>query len=154
MLNALEEDENHMGYISEHIRHLKRGRCYNIDGKNILALGGADSVDKFRRTEGLSWWKEEAITDEDVSRVDNNIYYDYVLSHCCPLSIFNENKIYLCTLGNIVDDSNPDFHISENKLEQVYNFIDFGKWYFAHYHQDIHIDDKFTCLYHSFEELI
>ena len=143
-----------MGYVSKHIRYLKRGRCYNIDGKNILALGGADSVDKFRRTEGLSWWKEEAITDEDVSRVDNNIYYDYVLSHCCPLSVFNENKIYLCTVGNIVDDSNPDFHISENKLEQVYNFIDFGKWYFAHYHQDIHIDDKFTCLYKTFEELV
>ena len=55
-----------MGYISEHIRHLKRGRCYNIQGKNILTIGGADSVDKFRRTEGLSWWKEEAITDEGV----------------------------------------------------------------------------------------
>ena len=143
-----------MGYISEHIRHLKRGRCYNIQGKNILTLGGADSVDKFRRTEGLSWWKDEAITDEDVSRIDSNIHYDYVLTHCCPLSVFNENKIYLCTLGNIVDDSNLDFHISENKLEQVKNFIDFDKWYFAHYHQDIHINDKFTCLYHSFEELI
>ena len=119
-----------MGYVSKHIRYLKRGRCYNIDGKNILTIGGADSVDKFRRTEGLSWWKEEAITDEDVSRIDNNIYYDYVLSHCCPLSIFKENKVYLCTLGNIVDDSNPDFHISENKLEQVKNFIDFGKWIF------------------------
>ena len=78
LLNALEEDENHMGYISEHIKHLKRGRCYNIQGKNILALGGADSVDKFRRTEGLNWWKEETITDEDVSRVDNNIYYGFM----------------------------------------------------------------------------
>lgn len=153
ILNSLKEDENHMGIVSKHIRHLKRGRRYNIGGKDILAIGGADSIDKLRRTEGLSWWKEEAITDEDVNMVDPG-HYDYVLSHCCPISIFNTYKQYLCTLGNIVDDTNPQFHISDNKLEQVYNFIDFGKWYFAHYHQDIHIDDKFTCLYHSFEELI
>lgn len=152
ILNSLEEDENHMGYISKHIRHLKRGRRYNIDGKDILAIGGADSVDKFRRTPGLSWWEEEVITDEDIGRIDPG-QYDYVLTHTCPTSIFNENKMYLCTLGNIVDDNNPDFKISNNKLEQVLNFIDFKHWYFGHYHVNLHIDDKFTCLFHMFEEL-
>lgn len=152
ILNSLEEDENHMGYVSEHIRHLKRGRRYNIGGKDILAIGGADSIDKFRRTPGLSWWEEEAITDEDVNRIDPG-HYDYVLSHTCPLSIFNQNKTYLCTLGNIVDDSNPEFKISNNKLEQVFNFIDFKHWYFGHYHVDLHIYDKFTCLFNMFKEL-
>lgn len=143
-----------MGYVSEHIRHLKRGRTYNIDGKKILVLGGADSVDKLRRTPGLSWWEEETITDDDIARVDNGVHYDYVLSHCCPLSIFNNNKPYLCTLGNIVDNSDPELHKSENKLEQVLNFIEFDKWYFGHYHVDLHLDDKFTCLFHTYEELI
>ena len=152
ILNSLEEDENHMGYISEHIRHLKRSRRYNIDGKDILALGGADSIDKFRRTPGLSWWEEEAITDDDVDRVDPG-EYTYVLTHCCPISIFKTYKPYLCTLGNIVDDTNPDFHISDNKLEQVYNFIDFKHWYFGHYHVDLHLGDKFTCMFNNFEEL-
>jgi hypothetical protein len=125
----LEDDENHMGYVSEHIRYLKRGRRYNIGGKDILALGGADSVDKYRRTEGLSWWADETISDEDVSRVEAG-HYDYVLTHCCPLSVFKANKPYLCTLGNIVDDDNPELHQSENKLEQVLNFIDFKHWWF------------------------
>lgn len=98
ILNSLPEDENGMGYISKHIRHLKRGRRYNINGKNILAIGGADSVDQFRRTEGLSWWREEAITQEDIDRVEPG-HYDYILSHTCPLSIFEANKIHLCTLG-------------------------------------------------------
>jgi len=129
-LNALKEDENQMGYVSEHIRHLKRGRIYNIQGKKILTIGGADSIDKLRRTEGLSWWKDEAITDEDVARVEPG-YYDYVLTHCCPSHIFNEYQAYLCTVTNAQDNNNhPDWHISENKLEQVYHFIDFGKWYF------------------------
>ena len=152
ILNSLKEDENHMGYISEHIRHLKRGRRYNIDGKDILALGGADSIDKFRRTPGLSWGEEEAITDDDVDRVDPG-EYTYVLTHCCPISIFKTYKPYLCTLGNIVDDTNPDFHISDNKLEQVYNFIDFKHWYFGHNHVDLHLGDKFTCMFNNFEEL-
>ena len=152
ILNSLDEDENHMGYISEHIRHLKRGRRYNIGGKDILAIGGADSVDKFRRTEGLSWWKDEAITDEDVDRIDAG-HYDYVLSHTCPTSVFEANKMYLCTLGNIVDDNNPEFKISNNKLEQVLNFITFNKWYFGHYHVDITLDDEFACLFHGWKEL-
>ena len=153
ILNALEEDENQMGYISEHIRHLKRGRVYNIQGKKILTIGGADSIDKFRRIEGLSWWKDEAITDEDVARVEPG-YYDYVLTHCCPSHIFNEYKAYLCTLPNVQDSDNSDWHISENKLEQVYQFIDFGKWCFAHYHIDLDLDDKFSCLFHNFKELV
>lgn len=152
-LNALKEDENGMGYVSEHIRHLKRGRIYNIQGKKILTIGGADSIDKLRRIEGLSWWKDEAITDEDVARVEPG-YYDYVLTHCCPSHIFNEYKAYLCTVTNIQDSDNPDWHISENKLEQVYQFIDFGKWCFGHYHIDLDLNDKFSCLFHSFKELI
>ena len=152
-LNALEEDENHMGYISEHIRHLKRGRTYNIEIEYNVQKQKQDSIDKFRRVEGLSWWKDEAIIDEDIARVEPG-YYDYILTHCCPSHIFNEYKAYLCTLTNIQDSDNPDWHISENKLEQIYQFIDFGKWCFAHYHQDIHLDDKFTCLFHTFEELV
>lgn len=154
LLGRLEDDANHMGDVSEHIKYLKRGRAYEIDGKTILALGGADSIDKYRRTEGTDWWKEETITDDDVNRVDPNKHYDYVLSHCCPTHIFNAHKIYLCTLANIVDENEPEFHVSENKLEQVYNFIDFGHWYFGHYHVDLHIDDEFTCLFNSFAELV
>lgn len=153
LLSNLQEDENRMGYVSEHIRYLKRGRRYNIDGKNILAIGGADSVDKLRRTLGLSWWAEEQITDDDVERVEVD-NYDYVLSHCCPISIFNENKVYLCSLANIIDEEDPELHVSENKLEQIKNFIDFKKWYFGHYHVDLHLNDKFTCLYNTFEELV
>ena len=153
LLNRLEEDENYMGNVSKHIKWLKRGRTYNIDGKKILAIGGADSVDKNLRTPDLSWWIQEQITNEDVSKVEAT-HYDYVLSHCCPTSIFNMNKVYLCTRGNIVDDTNIEFHQSENKLEQILNFIEFDKLYFGHYHVDLHIDEQFTCLYNSFEELI
>lgn len=152
ILKTLDTNEKDMGIVSPHIHWLKRGRRYNIGGKDILALGGADSIDKYRRTEGLSWWPDEAITDEDVSKVEM-AHYDYVLTHCCPISVFNNYKPYLCTLGNIVDDTNPEFHISDNKLEQVLGFITFGHWYFGHYHVDLDLDEDFTCLFNGWREL-
>lgn len=121
--------ENNMRKCSDNIYMLERGQVYNFEGKKILTIGGADSVDKFRRIKHLSWWEQEQISDEDVARVEPG-YYDYVLTHCCPSHIFNEYKAYLCTLTNIQDSDNQDWHISENKLEQVYQFIDFGKWCF------------------------
>lgn len=152
LLNKLEEDENKMGHISEHIKHLKRGYVYNIEDKKILTIGGADSIDKFRRQEGLNWWREETITDDDISRI-NIDYYDYVLTHTCPVSILEEYRSILCTLGDIVDNNNPEYKISNNKLEQVKNFIDFGHWFFGHMHIDQRLNDKFTCLLDSFVEL-
>lgn len=153
LLNQLPIDENGMGYVSDHIRHLRRGCRYNIDGKDILTVGGADSVDKFRREEGLSWWKEEEITEAEIDAIAAG-HYDYVLSHSCPLSIFEQNKIYLCTLGNIVDDNNPEFKKSNIQLERLLQKIDFKQWWFGHYHTDVHLNDKFTCLMNRFEELI
>lgn len=152
ILNSLLEDENGMGMISPHIRHLKRGRRYNIQGKDILAIGGADSIDKYRRIGGVSWWQDEQITDKDIKDIAG--HYDYVLSHTCPTSVFERYKMYLCSFDNIVDDDDIAFKVCNNKLEEVKTKITFNKWYFGHYHQDIHLDEQFTCLYHSWEELI
>ena len=152
LLKLLKEDENGMGYISEHIRHLKRGREYFIENKSFLTIGGADSIDKFRRTEGLNWWKEETITQKDIEKIEKK-YYDYVLSHTCPTSVFDEYKFYLCTLGNIVDDTDPAYRISGDKLEEVLKNIDFGHWWFAHYHVDKKLNDKFTCLFNYFQQI-
>lgn len=152
ILNSLPIDENGMGHISDHIKHLRRGCHYNIDGKDILSVGGADSVDKFRRVEGLSWWREEEITSKEIEAIAAD-HYDYVLSHSCPLSIFEENKVYLCTLGNIVDDNDEEFKKTNIQLENLLQKIDFNHWYFGHYHVDLHLDDKFTCLLNAFVEL-
>jgi hypothetical protein len=38
------------------------------DGTRFLFLGGAPSIDKWNRTEGLSWWPEETITEEEYKK--------------------------------------------------------------------------------------
>ena len=36
-----------------------RGSLIDLDGISHLFCGGAESTDKYRRTEGVNWWKEE-----------------------------------------------------------------------------------------------
>ena len=155
ILKSLLVSEDGIAHISKHIHYIPRGSRLILNfgeyTKTMLAMGGADSIDKNRRIPGLSWWQEEQITKEDIAEITG--HFDYVVTHCCPTSIFVENKIYLCTLNNIIDDSNPEYHISENRLEELKQNITFDKWFFGHYHVDLHINDKFQCLFNSFEEI-
>lgn len=142
--------ENNMGKISNNIYHLRRGQIYEFEDKKVLVCGGADSVDKYRRIENLDWWEEETITEEDIVKISAG-HYDYVLTHCCPRSIFENNKIYLSTLQFL--DENTINHNSEDMLEKLKNKITFDHFWFGHYHIDIELDDKFRCLFKDFLEL-
>ena len=142
--------ENNMGKVTDGIYHLLRGQTYYFDGKKVLVCGGADSVDLYRRVEGLSWWPEEAISESEIDAIAAD-HYDYVLTHCCPRSVFESNKAYLITLDNLNQDAIN--HYSEDMLEKLMNKITFDKWYFGHYHIDRDLDDKFCALFNHFELL-
>lgn len=126
ILNSLPTDSDGEGIVSQHIHWLKRGTVKDFNGKKCLCIGGAESLDKLRRTKHLSWWEEESITDDDIALVDIDDY-DYVFTHCCPRSILNEN---IAILGNPVFDQDEIDHNSEDKLELVKNFIEFKHWWF------------------------
>lgn len=139
------------GNVSPHITYLPRGHSFQLYGKRFLCMGGADSIDKIFRTKHLSWWEQEKIIKEDIAKVDKNLEYDYVLTHCCPRSVFEQNKLFLCTLDNIGWESIE--HDSEDRLEEMMDSLHFKKWYFAHYHVDLALDDKFQCLFNDFVEI-
>ncbi|WP_372983351.1 metallophosphoesterase [Microbacterium sp.] len=46
---------------------LPRPARLSIGGRSVLSLGGAASVDRESRIEGLTWWPDEAITDAHVA---------------------------------------------------------------------------------------
>jgi len=125
ILNSL-PTYNGEGVLSEHIRWLKRGTVKDFNGKKCLCIGGADSVDKFRRIKHLSWWEDEQITQEDIDRCPIGTY-DYVFSHACPLSIFKDNSMYLSDPQYIDIDFD---HTSEERLDQLKDKIQFNNWWF------------------------
>ena len=55
--------------IAKNVIYQPRGSVHeDEDGTRFLFLGGAPSIDRALRTEGVSWWPEETITDEEHAR--------------------------------------------------------------------------------------
>lgn len=139
---------------SEHIHYFPRGfitfvdvECGSrIESRKVLFLGGADSVDKFRRTEHLSWWEDEKITEADINNIKGSFYY--VFTHCGPLSIVEKNKGWLYTISNINDTNG--IHDSEKALDKLKDKILFDHWWFAHYHTDMDLGEGFKCIFNDF----
>jgi hypothetical protein len=71
--------------IAERITHLPRGYRWTWHGETWMALGGAASVDRHMRKEGVSWWPGETLTDDDITRaIADGEHVDIVVSHDAP----------------------------------------------------------------------
>lgn len=73
--------------ISPNVHYLPRGYRFDWDGLRFMACGGAVSVDKHLRSENLSWWPQEQITDEDVRTCAQGGPVDVLLTHDCPTGV-------------------------------------------------------------------
>ena len=138
-----------VGKLPYGIIHLLRGEIYNINGKIIGVCGGANSVDLWHRTEGVSWWREEEITDKDISNFEANLKgnkIDIMLSHDAPASLIPLVKLF----SGI---NNGEISNSQKQLEKINQIADIDKWYFGHWHINKKFDDKFECLYKIFKEV-
>lgn len=134
-----------MHQIDEHIHHILRGEIMELEGKTFLCLGGAVSTDKNLRTENVSWWSNEEISDNDIDNAIKNLQrygnkVDYVITHCI------DTQTVLNTFG-----------YRRDKCTDQLNFIDlvceYKHWYFGHYHIDRQLDVKKTCLYQNIIEI-
>jgi len=145
-LNSLPEIKmfgSKVGQVSSSIFHLKRGNIYDINNKKILTIGGAESVDKLQRTIGLSWWSAELLSRQDIYNALDNIdihnkTVDYVLSHTCPTEAF---KYFPDIDGKGNDPTMRQLEVIKDELNK------FKHWFFGHFHVDLNINKKFTCIF-------
>jgi len=75
------------GWIAPRIRWLTRGTRWDWHGRTWLALGGAVSVDKGLRDEGVDWFPEEEITDAQEALAIAGGHADVLLSHDAPAEV-------------------------------------------------------------------
>jgi hypothetical protein len=104
-----------------------------------MAVGGAVSVDKRDRQEGISWWPEETLSDEEVgyaSRFDGTPV-DVVLAHDCPRGVDipgvgpdNKNAVR----GIWPPDALYQADIHRDKMWQVWQHTRPDTWIHGHYH--------------------
>lgn len=139
--------DNIVGEVRDSIYHLKRGSIYTIDGKKYWVFGGAESTDKNRRREHISWWPQEIpnIKEEKIgiqSLKENNWEVDYMITHTAPQSIIEQvNKRYL-----------PEFSSAEaysltKYLEYIKQHAKYKKWFIGHLHLDEEVDEKHILIY-------
>lgn len=67
--------------VSRRIRWLPDGYRWQWHGREWVAAGGAVSPDRVLRKEGLSWWPEEELSEEDALQIMAGGPADVLVSH-------------------------------------------------------------------------
>lgn len=116
----------------------KEGEIYNIDGKKILVIGGAYSVDKqYRLLHGYKWFKDEQLTKKEMDTILGKVkgkHFDIVLTHTCPYK-YEPRDVFMQGLDQSkVDKSTEQF------LDKIEENINYDKWYCGHYHTEKQVD--------------
>ena len=147
---VIEWNGGRAGKLPSGVIHLLRGEIYNINNKRIGVCGGANSIDLWHRTEGISWWPEEEITTTDIGHFirnlgDNN-HIDIMLSHDCPAAITPQISVFSNINGVKISNS-------QRRLQSINEMVNIDKWYFGHWHLDIPLNNKFECLYKTYKEV-
>ena len=128
-------------YIEEIYPNLifaKDGEVYNIDGKSVLVIGGAYSVDKeYRLMYGHKWFKDEQLSKEEMNNILDKVkekHFDIVLTHTCPYKYEPKETFKLKLDQSKIDKSMEHF------LDKIEESISYNKWYCGHYHIEKQID--------------
>lgn len=116
----------------------KNGELYKIDGKKVLVIGGAYSVDKeYRLLYGHRWFKDEQLTEEEQNSILEKYkgkHVDIILSHTCPMK-YEPAEVFM----QGIDQTKVD-NAMEMFLDKIEENVDYDKWYCGHYHTEKQID--------------
>ena len=140
--------------INNSIYHLMRGEVFTINDKTIFTFGGGYSTDRAYRKEGVSWWKGELPTHEEVnyalqSLEKYNNHVDIILTHDAPRDIKEYLGFYnLCDMS-VYGEEYEDIH---STLYFFKKNIVFQDWYLGHYHIDKYIGNM-HILYNEIIEI-
>lgn len=77
------KDYHGFTYLRSHIRIAPKVLKFGWNGKRILFVGGAVSVDKAYRKPGTEWWAGEQLTDAQVYQAMQTGPADFLFTHDC-----------------------------------------------------------------------
>ena len=158
--------------IRPHVLHLMRGQVFTLQGKTFFAFGGAQSHDiqggvlepddpdfekKLRkacygelpfRINHLSWWAAEMPSEEEMAEGRRNLAahdntVDFIVTHCCATST-------QVLLGGSLFKPDP----ATRYFEEIHNSVNYGKWFFGHYHDNRNVNAKEILLYEQIIRIV
>lgn len=81
-------------HLSRNVTYMPRGTTIELDGHKVGFLGGAASIDRDWRTEGVSWWPEERMSNADIDRALDMGPLDVLVTHEAPTPVFDNLRRY------------------------------------------------------------
>lgn len=124
--------------IVPNVIYMPRGSIYTLpDNRNVMFFGGAESIDKEIRTEGIDWFREEIITQKDFIDLPD-VDIDIFITHTCPLELVDTMKErYTC----------KDIEPSNIALSELWKIYKPKTWIFGHWHTYLNIQMNGTDFY-------
>lgn len=142
-------------YVEEqypNILYAKDGEIYDFNGKSVMPIGGAYSVDKYYRIRnGLQWFDSEQPDDEIKEYVEQQLEkadwkVDIILSHTVPI---DAEPVWSFIPG--LDQSSVD-KSTEKWLQTIYDNLGFESWYAGHYHVESE-ECGIRIMYEDYDEI-
>ena len=91
----------------------KNGELYDLNGKSVLVIGGAYSIDKdYRISNGYPWFENEQLSEIERKNILEKYigkHVDIILSHTCPLKYEPKESFKLSLPQELVDKSMEKF---------------------------------------------
>ena len=127
--------------VSGNCFHLLRGEVYTIEGRRFFTFGGGESDDMDTRTEGVTWWRGELPSQEEMERARENLaaygnQVDVILTHTPSERIqnfLNMGRTYVNPLGAF--------------LNEVSETVQYGQWFFGSCHLDKLVPPRHRAIY-------
>lgn len=111
--------------ISDRLIHLPRGFRFTLGGTTFVAAGGAVSIDRAHRVEGVDWFPQETLSWEDTNTIIDGGPADVVLAHDCPDGVD-------LGLGSYKDDLLSEGH--RRTLRGIVEAVEPSWLFHGHYH--------------------
>lgn len=130
--------------ISHNVLHLMRGSVFEIECKSYFAYGGAESSDKDKRIEHISWWEQETATEKEILSAQRTLQdirsVDYIITHVGQMETVQE-------LSRFSDK----FSVERQSVivSKLLKNTTCARWYFGHYHFDVDFCN-YSCVYKRF----
>lgn len=112
--------KNYHGYIPD-------GTIETINNTTLMYIGGASSIDKKWRIEGVTWWKNEELSYKEFDKMID-LYStnkpSIMVTHECPEMLVHTIKPY----------AKSEHSITRNAFNQMYEIHQPDIWIFGHWH--------------------
>lgn len=111
-------------YIRSHILYCRRGHSWTSNGKSMMSVGGAVSIDRMLRNVDESWWPQEQLREDQLLAACAK-RVDYLFTHDCPSNIPYKGQLYV--------DADSDDH--RRRMDVLGRAVRPTMWFHGHMHQ-------------------